>query len=474
MLKFSKKYFQIVGSLVLSGTMGLLVSCGGGAASSSSGSSDTDTDAVTVSSLTSIPDIASMVSADGSSASMSALIKNAVVGTAPLLTSITTSNADTYFWNGLIADINTNGADAEDGDAFFKGEGKCRMEQGLGYSFQNIQQAGTSLCYMKNMPGAASGVSVASGGVEPEVIFDQVAATKIVEVQVSGEQGEDDRGEQNIFIKVYGSSSTEGAAGYAVDLWFCGEGSSTPRGYEKARINSAAKTFTTTNAETSFGSFVMQASASLISATNGDIEFDPDATKTASVFFSHSEGEDDMTFKSVINIDSDVLTTKNYGVFGDSINKNYTVSQFSGSSLADLRFLQAGFAGESSYNGNEQDPYYGATEYQTSTYADILSGTYYDLVNDYDFSADSFYGSDNASYATLLAAVSDYSCDVTPDIVVTMDFSNTDVQAVAADCESGRLDNMDFCDGEAIQTARQAMFTSFAQQQGPDPSPTPQ
>ncbi|EKD41308.1 MAG: regulator of chromosome condensation RCC1, partial [uncultured bacterium] len=205
------------------------------------------------------------------------------------------------------------------------------------------------------------------------------------------------------------------------------------------------------------------AAASITEDADGLIQFDSDATKTANVYFS---SDDTMTFKADINIEGDVLTVKNYHSFADFTNKNKTVSQFSGSSLDDVRFLQGGFASQMTFNSSEQDAFYGAMEYQTNTYADVDQGDYYDLVNNYDFSADTFYDGTASLAAALLSAVSDYDCATTADVVVTMDFTNADVLAVKAECESKKLSNMNFCDGDAMQQARNAMYQSFVPQQG--------
>ncbi|MBI2345411.1 MAG: hypothetical protein HYV03_00665, partial [Deltaproteobacteria bacterium] len=217
-------------ALCLLGLVGGLIWYGCGSGGGGDTPTATPTGADSANSLSDLPATSSLVA--GSSASSSEGVKSlgkTPAGTPPVLKEIgSTVSVDTVFWGGLLAQINAASAGSITGDqqlAYWHGEGACRMAQAVGYSFQNILQGGTSLCYMQNAPGAENGVNIISGDVTASNIFDQVASDKVIKVSVSnmsmpgGEGGGGGSGgPEEIFIKVYGTGSTEGGAGYAVDL----------------------------------------------------------------------------------------------------------------------------------------------------------------------------------------------------------------------------------------------------------------
>ncbi|MBU1917655.1 hypothetical protein KKF63_06000, partial [bacterium] len=314
------------------------VNCGGG---SSGGDNNNDTGNSTISSLDDIPDVTSIVNGGGSSASLSALMK-AVSGTPPKLADIDEDNADTYFWNGLIADINTNGATAEDAEAFWDGEGACRMAQEVGYSFQNISQNGTSLCYMKNAPQAASGTVVETGseyleGGDVSTMFNQGSETRIIKVEVTDMPKPEDMGEgmedmnEEIFIQVYGTASTEGSAGYAVDLWFCHE-EATPDSIEQIRVTEATNTITQTNINTGWGNYTSSFTGILTTDSEGSVSYDPNEEQSVVYTFEDPYWG---SHKAKVTVDGSQMTTLGWNTYSSggmsNEHKNYTVSSYTGS-----------------------------------------------------------------------------------------------------------------------------------------------
>lgn len=227
--------------------MTMLVSCGSSSNNTNAEGGDTH-----ISALGSIPDMSTLVNNTESDTSLSAL--RAVSGTPPILADIDESNVDTYFWDGLLAEISAAGsATQEQANAYWGGEGRCRMAQATGFSFQEMLSAGISLCYMKNAPEASSGVAIVSGSVtDPTQIFNQQAYTFTVKVESTGQV---DTPDQNIFIRVYGTASSPGHEGYATDLWFCPAGGNTVMNYEQIRVNDANQTIAQTSVHEEEGTF---------------------------------------------------------------------------------------------------------------------------------------------------------------------------------------------------------------------------
>lgn len=429
----------------------LFSGCGGASSSSST--------TTTVSSIAQLPDTSTLLSASTSSSLSALSTKDTVTGTPPLLKDFSLTNVDTYFWNGIIGIINAESASdvtADQVNSFWEGEGACRMAQATGYSFQSIMQGATSLCYMKNAPTLRSGIAITSGTATASTLFDQNATTKTIRVQTANEPLREPGAatSQNVFIRVYGSGTAEAARGYAADLWFCSPTSTTtPDSYETIRINSSnVLTDTSVNHESASNTFVAIINATLTTSGSSYI-FDPTQARTGQVYFTPGGSN---TFLGSISLTGSSLIARDYqtGSFGGgptSTFKHYITSQIVGSSTSSLRFGAAGFSLQNTFSGVSSNVT-GATEYNTFRYTPVTSGSLYTSAVSEDFS-NSIYTGSTSAYATLLSGSSAYSCGATPDVTVTMDFSDTAVQGLQTNCENP-FSNMDFCDSANVNGAR--------------------
>jgi len=436
-----------------------LNNCGSGSGTSSSSSSGggTSSDTVTVSSLTSIPSTSEILSDSSSSSSISALISGAVIGTAPALQGITATSAETLFWApGLIDTVKAGGVLAEaDITSFWEGDGACRMTQNVGFSLAELQRVGTSICYMKSAPTAASGLTVVSGDLEDKsTVFNQGTETSTVKINITGEPS---FGDSFIFIRVYGSGSTEGANGYAVDLWECATSSSSPAWLEQTTVNNATGIITQTSADQDEdGQFSISFTGTVETDADGNISFDSTATQEATVFF----GGDAFNFASFLSVTAGSLVSKGRGEFSGEgatfTDKSYIVADYTGTGNS-AAFTQG--AAKVSWNDGSgfDDTFTNAYEFQTSQYVVNNANAHFATVNAFSFATDSFFSSTLAADATILAAISGYTCSVTPDIEVNMDMSDSVMAAIATSCEADFQD-MNFCDSTNIQAARNAVF----------------
>ncbi|MEK6706255.1 MAG: hypothetical protein AABZ06_10745 [Bdellovibrionota bacterium] len=379
----------------------------------------------------------------------------AVSGTPPILSQINDNNADTYFWNGLVATFNQQnynptqsekqqfwgGADGGPG-----GGGACYMSQSVAQSFGRMLEAGTSLCYMRNMPTATSGVTLDTAIAAAE-LFSQQADDKIVKVAASM-PGE---GTMHVFIKVFGSNTVTSDV-YKVRLWFCQNGVSD--GSEEVSVNTASGVYSASSEHSGqWGTGKSTISAYLKQNTAGAFVFDSSKSRTADSHFQGDWG----TFKGNVTITSDdkiyaKMLNKNSYNNTEWINKNYTVASFSGSNLADLRFLAGGFKGASSGTGYSENSYSGGTEFQNTHYVATNTSTLKTEAELLDFTTDSYY----ASITSPSIDVSSNDCSATPNINVTMDFADAAVAAISAKCEGEKLlENMNYCNSAAVQAAQQ-------------------
>ncbi|MBU1918390.1 hypothetical protein KKF63_09735, partial [bacterium] len=103
------------------------------------------------------------------------------------------------------------------------------------------------------------------------------------------------------------------------------------------------------------------------------------------------------------------------------------------------------------------DTFQGAVEYNDTFYDQNNENELYNLVEDFDFSSEDFFTGTVGVSDSVLETLSEYSCSVTPDIVISMDMADTGMMAVSEECEQIWSD-MNFCDSESIQQAREAIF----------------
>lgn len=450
--------------IYIMGALGLMILTSCSSSSTSTGTSTTTGSSSGVTSLSQLPELTDMVSSSSeSSASISGALF-AVSGTAPALSDIAADDIDTLFWNGLLAEL----ADATEFTSdqindFWNGEGACRMAQEVGYSFQNLSQAGTSMCYMKNAPLASSGVAIVSGDITEDdlpTLFSQSEDTFIGKVLVSGEMGpEDEEMDQEIFIRVYGTGTDEGADGYRADLWFCADGSSTPDNYEEISVNTDTGVFTQNSYGTDFGVFSAQFVGNLTQDENGDFIFNPDETQSVQVYYAEEQDEFSFSFKSLVSTTDGVLTTKSWGLdeFDSQTNyhKVYSESTYSGASQDTFSLSSSEFTNLWS-NGEEEDIYNGLVEFQDTLYAVSASEE-----DQHDFASDSFFDGDApADDSDLSGNLAELSCSAEVSFVVSIDMSDEGFQEeVASECES-HFNDMNFCDSDEVDDIRNSIFES--------------
>jgi hypothetical protein len=385
----------------------------------------------------------------------------AVSGTAPNLKDISSTNADSYFWNGLVAAINNaQSATEEQRQQFFGeqdggpgGEGACRMAQNVGFSMEPIIQSGISACMMKNIPTASSGVSIDDTSIAASDLFSQQPDDRLVKVLVN--QGANNT--ENVFIQIAGSN-TVGSEVYKATLWFCDDGSSgTPNDLEVTEINTSNGTFSSINqGEDSEGKYYYNIQAYL-TTSGSEVIFDTSKDRTASTKYSDNEfnSKSDITINSANNI-----ITKSYHTFSsgnDSFtNKDYSKSEFSGTGYDDLKFLQAGYKGVGEITGSATESwnFSGGAEFQDSYYVATTTNPLATEAGTFDFDTDSFF----SSLDPLTVDMGTASCSATPDVTVTIDLNDPVLGQIAATCGAteiqGGADHLNFCDGSSIQNAR--------------------
>jgi hypothetical protein len=385
-------------------------------------------------------------------------------GTPPTLTSIAGSGVKNLFWRSGVIDAIASGTPSQNqcgemyygvSDGFSGGFGACHMAEGVGYAFQNILQSETSLCYMKRFPTtanmAAGGVSVVegslpAGGISGIFAPPSGSTSRIVKVNIAGES-EEQGGSQNVFFKVYSDRENSSARKlYRADLWFCDASSNVITGYNKLSINTSGKFESEEQNAESEGRSFYSAVEGFLTLSGSSITWDTSKSRKARSEGMHSGS----TFKSEVEITpTNKIKVKSYDTFGGGTRKSFTINSFTGSDALSVRFTEGAFKEN---HGNGGPAFEGATEYRSTYYAAAPESTLLSSLSDVNFDTDSFYQSGPAFEDN----ISDFSCNVTPDLELNLDMSNSVVAASVAVCESNRLDNMHFChDDTEVRAAQQ-------------------
>jgi hypothetical protein len=404
--------------------------------------------------LGSLPSASQLVATNGSSSSFS---RAAVSGTPDIVTDL--AIADFY---GDLGDRVTAGnptlACALEVQEFFGssdggigGDTACWMSQTVAGAVSNLMSNSGSVCYMKNIPNATSGVTITPAGTDPDTVFAQTSEDKVVKVLVS-----DPEGDQTVFIKVHGSSNPEvGATKYKAELWFCNPDDSIS-GHETFIVDTNANTFTATGVnDDGEGANTFNMSAKILIGTDGSVTFDATQERSATVQWVGTSGD---KFKSEIVISGDNIVTakdKSEGTWGS--NDNIVKAEISGSGISSLRFLQGAIRGYSTHQEGDPHTFSGAVEWQTSLYRAVASS---DLLTalDADYrTEDSFYD----SAASITPDFSGLSCDTTASIEITMDFESEGVAAIQEICEGDRFEWTDICNGNDVNDIRNIIYNSF-------------
>lgn len=418
--------------------------------------------------LKATPSVTKAIAKKKSSSKASGMNVSASASSTPTIVEIADSESpEQYFWEkGTLDNIIASTASQSECESFWDGVGACQMVSNVGYSFGQIAQADTSLCYMKNFPTqknlAAGGISLVSGTLPDNnvaKIFIPGNTSRTVEVRVSGfkEDGEGAQeegggGEENIFLQIPSITELKNAGNsYSASIYFCRDSSAA--GYNTIEITNGGR-FTVVQADQrdeEGGSSLFKSEVSgylTVSSNEKSIEWDTSKTRKATSSFKQLS-DNPMTFKSEISVANTLLTSKEVNTFGDGeIHKGYNLSRILGSGFSNVALSSGAFSGLGNFG-----TYLASTKFDTSSgvYNSDSQGELFNKASSFDFSADAFY--DGSADPTI--DTSEFDCSKTADIVVSLDMSNSTVQDSVKNCEPTRRD-FNFCWGNSkVQAAQQ-------------------
>jgi hypothetical protein len=410
-------------------------------------------------SLTKLPNLSKIAASSSSSAQV-------VTGIAPTLSEILTSGPTSTFWRpGVVSSIATGSPTPGQCGEFFSGQNDgesggflaCYLTQNSGFALSEIVRAGTTMCYLKNMPTAevlrSGGMRVVrgalpSGGISSLFSTPSGSTPKIVKIGLSS--GGEDGGASTGILKVFAADQIAASGDlYKYEMVFCEGDSRTPQEVEKTRITSAGA-FISNSANVGGGgegSRFTGTVTAFLRAEGGSFIFDSSRPRSASFSSTTQFGGETFSNRSEVVIsEGNELSNKEYSLSSRETRKAYSVSAFSGSGVTSIRFLE-GAIKQSFASGD----FNGATEFRDSVYLSAPANRFVSSLSTVDLQTDPFF-SGTPEPESITASV---TCSTPADIEVEVTMENDSVRLITAQCESERLDgDVRFCSSQELEEAQ--------------------
>ena len=387
-------------------------------------------------------------------------------GSAPTLSEILTSGPTSIFWRpGVVSSIATGSPTQEQCGEFFSGrvDGEsggflsCYLTQNSGFALAEIARAGTTMCYLKNMPTAevlrSGGMRLVRGSLPPggiAALFSTPSGATPRVVKISLSSGGEDGGASTGILKVFAADQIASSGDlYKYEMAFCEGDSRTPQEVEKTRITSAGA-FISQSANVGGGGEGSRFSGTVtafLRAEGGVLLFDTSRPRRASFTSTNQFGGEAFSNRSdVIISEGNELTNKEYSLSSRETRKAYSISSFSGSGVTSIRFLEGAI--KQSFSSGDLN---GATEFRDRVYVSAPSNRFVTSLDSVDLQSDPFF-SGTPEPETVTASV---TCTTQADIEVEVTMENDSVRGITAECESERLSgDVRFCSSAELEEAQ--------------------
>lgn len=386
-----------------------------------------------------------------------------VIGTPPKLVDIPSLDIPNLFWNdGVVDRIASSSATPDDCNQFFGGNNDgesagyagCFMSMATGEIMQEAVRAGTSVCYMRSFPavGPAGGVTITSGSEnlpdgDGARIFETPdgSSPRLVKVQIENFPFEE--GPSDIFIQVSSSdTNTANKDQYAYRMWFCDGGIASAT--ESGRVRNNGKMTLSAESNDVYSSYKISLDAYLVEE-DGELTYNPNLDRELNVMYS-APGDDGFRGRAVFTADNEIKTKSYHSSEG---LRSYGVMAFQGNDTGDVRFRAGGY--KDMKEGSDGNDFRVGVEYRSDRYVAAPSSSKVNALKKVNLATDPFYQDESLTFDP-----DAYDCGAVPDVTVSLDFSNPALVAVSQDCESGALDNMDFCSHSDVQAAESNYVTA--------------
>lgn len=420
--------------------------------------------------LSKLPSTSGLVKSSTSTSSMGI---QAVSGTPPTLSEIISTGPSTIFWApGVISSIASGSPTQDQCNQFFNsstdgasgGFLACYMTQSAGYALSEVVRSGTTMCYMKNMPTqevfnaggfTVTGGSLPGGNVTNLFKTPTGSTARVVKIVMSG----DPQGESSGVIKIFSENQIASSGDqYKYEMVFCEGNNSTPQEVEKTRVTSSGEFISSSsNSRSESGSGVYTSTVRAFLRSEGaNLVFDNTRLRTATQAGTGNTPGGTFARKAEVTInENNEITSKEYDIFAGQVRKSFSVSRFSGTGMASMRFFEGAVKQTFSFGD-----FNGATEYRDSSYAAAPGNSYVSSLSAVDLTNDSFY----TGTPTSTSETSSVLCNSSADVEITVDMTSDAMRSVSSGCEGERLDGVNFCQSTELQQA-QSRYNSVCTQQ---------
>jgi hypothetical protein len=369
----------------------------------------------------------------------------ATSGTPPTLVSIAEIGIKNLFWsNGVIDGIVSNGVPNEGqcsqffgaaGDGQSAGYPACNLAQNVAQTFEIITQGETSICLMRAVTKAQSGVSVGSGASLTEALTpNSDTSTKLVKVVFAGFPGGGGPGQPGIFFEISGEETNKGNGNlYEQKMYFC-QGTANPLGREHWVIKRDL-TYTSSQLFDQPGviSFESSISSKLNLDSDGKIIFDPFDDKVLNAALVGDGIGCDYNKVEMVFENKKIYQKVLDNCFG-SPQPSYSVIRYSGTSMNNLRFIEGG-----------------AKDAFVQTITEFRDDRYVAAPNNEEFSQDLApitFSEDFYNQAPVIdtSDVENFDCNrIDIDETITVDLTNPALIGKVMTCQGAVYSDLDFC-----------------------------
>lgn len=348
-------------------------------------------------------------------------------------------------------------------------------------------ESGGSRCYMQQLAREellGKGVSVVSGELPAggiNSLFVPGDTTRIIQFNVTNFPGEEDDRNQRILISVYPQGT--GGNDYLLDLRFCLPEGTASESFERMSVKDGVFTTLAMNRFSDGASYSEVSGAVEQDSATGRYRFVTSGTNSATVaFFGEDQGPQGGShgYRASIEVTSSEGRLSRFKVRSisrhsdGSSRKAFSVSDVSyggaNAGLGDLVFHGGAFTDEFTHPEFEDHAAILASEFSNGKYRVSSNEELLGLVEEEDLLSHEVY-SLGAPQDDSFIDTSDYSCDLTPTVVVELDFSKDALQKVAQKCEQYHDGAKDMCRSEELSQAESNFFQMCmgGEEFGPEP-----
>lgn len=377
--------------------------------------------------------------------------------------------ADRIFWeDGVIAALDESSPSqsecsefaglGEDGTS--GGLSSCYLIEDTIYPMELFIRSQRHGCYLGRAPSRnaikSGAVRIISGSLPQqgvEALFDGEKLARTLRAEITHPT----RGELVSYARVHSAAERKEQGNiYAVELWGCADGGSTPESHTLIEVDFDGILTLAAKQDSDEGIFEGSFAALLKGDPEESIDFDVSQPRVLSLSYQASDSS--RILKSHLSLSGDSEIASKIYSQTDRVRQSFAVHRYTARDLLSYRVYEG--AGQFRFfDETETELQAGlfGTEFRRLLYASAPSNRYVSEVQNFVFSEDPFF----SESPTLDVDLSSYSCSAPANITISVDLTNVDLEdAVRYPCEVEIPERTDFCSGDDSITAGETNLLS--------------